>query len=194
MSESFLVVVSIPRSILVHRMAQKLTPDFFLQSRTTSTIGSSAWKILSCRIVPKSGPPSLPFRAGGQPMPQASGYGNMPVAVANGQQSVAENGEQPNKVNEQGKKFAKVLEEVAAEVGSNTIQAGMLRCFPCRPVSLTDLVLYDIVAIAYVMQKMPYVFPIRWTSPSLSRRSISRRSRTPCRSHRDSPTMLLCVP
>ena len=59
MSESFLVVVSIPRSILVHRMAQKLTPDFFLQSRTTSTIGSSAWKILSYWIAPRSGPPPL---------------------------------------------------------------------------------------------------------------------------------------
>ena len=67
--------------------------------------------------------------------------------------------------NETEKKVAKVLEEVAAEVGASNIQAG-LSIAPSivthersRSV-LTDIVAYFLVAIAYVMQKVPYVFPI----------------------------------
>ncbi|KAJ8454879.1 hypothetical protein ONZ51_g12772 [Trametes cubensis] len=51
--------------------------------------------------------------------------------------------------NEREKKVAKVLEEVASQVGASNIQAGLL-----RPSSILML------AIAYVMQKVPYVFPI----------------------------------
>ncbi|KAI0354912.1 aryl-alcohol dehydrogenase [Trametes cingulata] len=66
--------------------------------------------------------------------------------------------------NETEKKVAKVLEGVASEVGASNIQAGE------SPVSQCSLSLLLIVftlmcsqfavAIAYVMQKVPYVFPI----------------------------------
>ncbi|CDO77142.1 hypothetical protein BN946_scf184657.g17 [Trametes cinnabarina] len=61
--------------------------------------------------------------------------------------------------NETEKKMAKVLEEIAAEVGAVNIQAGQQ--YPLlAETQTTDRALLSAVAIAYVMQKVPYVFPI----------------------------------
>ena len=57
---------------------------------------------------------------------------------------------------EEERKVCKVLEEVAAEVGAPNIQAGMLSIVH----SHKALLITPVVAIAYVMQKVPYVFPI----------------------------------
>ena len=65
--------------------------------------------------------------------------------------------------NEKERAMAKVLEEVAAELGAKSVQSGTylaLRRFPCSLFADAVLYLTIPVAIAYVMQKQPYVFPI----------------------------------
>lgn len=57
---------------------------------------------------------------------------------------------------EEEKVMCKALEKVAHEVGATSITAG-LSFASSMPLPLTKSVL---VAIAYVMQKTPYVFPI----------------------------------
>ena len=57
--------------------------------------------------------------------------------------------------NEKEKTICKALEKVAAEIGANHITAGKL-FFKLRYLGL----MFSPVAIAYVMQKTPYVFPI----------------------------------
>lgn len=62
--------------------------------------------------------------------------------------------------NEKEKIVCKALEKVAAEIGAKHITAG--NCSSNQEVfSLVDIYLFFLqVAIAYVMQKTPYVFPI----------------------------------
>ena len=62
--------------------------------------------------------------------------------------------------NEKERKVAKVLEEIAAEVGTSSIQAGPSLSSHHAP--LLECLSYDrrVVAIAYVMQMVPYVFPL----------------------------------
>jgi hypothetical protein len=56
------------------------------------------------------------------------------------------------------KKMSKALEEVAKQVGTEHITAG--KCDQARVAGVGLLTHLDIVAIAYVLQKTPYVFPI----------------------------------
>ena len=58
---------------------------------------------------------------------------------------------------ENEKKMSHALEKVASEVGVNSITSGTLNYIP----SFTSLVKFEsLVAIAYVMHKAPYVFPL----------------------------------
>jgi aryl-alcohol dehydrogenase-like predicted oxidoreductase len=62
--------------------------------------------------------------------------------------------------NEQEKNISAALEKVAKEVGTEHITAGKSMS-PFRPSSVDiEVLLPCAVAIAYVMQKAPYVFPI----------------------------------
>ena len=58
--------------------------------------------------------------------------------------------------NETEKKMCKALEKVAQEVGAKSITSGMYNLQSLRKILLTS----TSVAIAYVMQKAPHVFPI----------------------------------
>lgn len=59
---------------------------------------------------------------------------------------------------EDQRKVCQALEKVASEVGAKSIGAGMLPFQLCSPI--IELNYPSAVAIAYVLQKTPYVFPI----------------------------------
>ena len=61
--------------------------------------------------------------------------------------------------NEDEKKICRALEQVAKEVGAKHITAGQIVATYCQA-HITDTIFLFSVAIAYVMQKTPYVFPI----------------------------------
>ena len=58
--------------------------------------------------------------------------------------------------NDKEKRICKALEQVASEVGAKSITSGV--CLP--PYVLQKKLITNLVAIAYVMHKTPYVFPI----------------------------------
>lgn len=63
--------------------------------------------------------------------------------------------------NETEKKICKALETVAAKVGAKHVTAGAFRHTLFSPITFLNLIVAVIaVAIAYVMHKAPYVFPI----------------------------------
>lgn len=59
---------------------------------------------------------------------------------------------------EDERKVANILEEVAAEVGAPNIQTGVWNRAPSETVPRCNT--FASVAIAWVMQKTPYVFPV----------------------------------
>ena len=61
--------------------------------------------------------------------------------------------------NEKEKKISRALEKVAAEIGAKHINSGMF-VLSVLQYRCLDLFLQLAVAIAYLMQKAPYVFPI----------------------------------
>ena len=63
------------------------------------------------------------------------------------------------KRNEDEKKICRALEQVAKEVGAKHITAGKIVATYCQA-HITDTIFPFSVAIAYVMQKAPYVFPL----------------------------------
>lgn len=60
--------------------------------------------------------------------------------------------------NEDERKMSKALEVVAGEVGTEHISAGEFSRFEYG--FIVYLLIFGVVAIAYLMQKTPYVFPI----------------------------------
>lgn len=71
-------------------------------------------------VVEEKGRPPLPHQ------PSSSGYGNMPLDIANGSSSSSQPGRQTSKLEEHGKKFGKKMGNAAifgagATIGSNIV-------------------------------------------------------------------------
>ena len=62
--------------------------------------------------------------------------------------------------NEQEREMSLALEKVAKEVGAKNITSGKFHAFTSLPFALLNFYYLYQVAIAYLMQKVPFVFPI----------------------------------